>query len=344
MELIKVDAKEFGLEENKAKQISDQFKPMLDKMVELETEANEVFKLDINDPDTAKQAKQIRLKYVKVRTGTAEIHKVQKSFYLAGGKFVDGWKNAQLFASQGTESRLQDIEKHLENMESERLEKLDTERKEKLESIEAVFIPDGLGSMTEEMFDSYFKGVELGAIAKKEAEKKAEEERISKEKAELEERQRIAKENEQLKKEAEAKAKQDEKERLERVEKERLEQLRRDTIEAERLGKEAEAEMKRKEVAEKLQAEQDAKIETERKEKERIQAQLKAKEVAEQQAKDAEAKALQDELKKGDSAKVKDLINDLDSLKTKYEFKSEKNKKMYQDTIQLINKVINHIQ
>jgi len=52
---------------------------------------------------------------------------------------------------------------------------------------------------------------------------------------------------------------------------------------------------------------------------------------------------LEAELNKGDAAKVKDLIADLESLKTKYSFKSAKNKKMYSDVNLLIDKVINHI-
>jgi hypothetical protein len=49
------------------------------------------------------------------------------------------------------------------------------------------------------------------------------------------------------------------------------------------------------------------------------------------------------ELNKGDTAKVNDLITDLELLKTKYTFKSAKNKKMYADVEKLINKVVNHI-
>jgi hypothetical protein len=48
---------------------------------------------------------------MKIRTATLDIHKKQKAFYLAGGKFVDGWKNAQHFASMGKEEKLEEIEK-----------------------------------------------------------------------------------------------------------------------------------------------------------------------------------------------------------------------------------------
>ena len=45
----------------------------------------------------------------------------------------------------------------------------------------------------------------------------------------------------------------------------------------------------------------------------------------------------------GDKEKVKDLINDLSSLKEKYIFESDKNIKMYSDVNLLIDKIISHI-
>jgi hypothetical protein len=158
MELTIIDPKEFGIEESKAKLISDQFKPMLDKMVELEVEANEVFSLDINDKESAKKAKEVRLKYVKVRTGTAEIHKAQKAFYLQAGRFVDGWKNTQLFASQGIEEKLEAIEKHIENLEKQRAKDLNDARIERIKP----YVEDTTGldfaPMSDEDFDDYLLG------------------------------------------------------------------------------------------------------------------------------------------------------------------------------------------
>src|SRR5690606_859785 len=115
MQLVKVDPKEYGIEESKAKEIELQFRTMLDKMVELENEFNEVIKMPL-DESGIEAAKTLRLKYVKVRTGTAAIHKTQKAFYLAAGRFIDGWKNTQLFASQGKEDALMAREKHFENL------------------------------------------------------------------------------------------------------------------------------------------------------------------------------------------------------------------------------------
>ena len=106
-----LEAKEFGIPEEKAKQISEQFKPMLDKMVQLEKEFNEI-ETKVISPEVCNEARELRLKLVKVRTGTAAIHKKQKSFYLQAGRFVDGWKNAQLFAGQGLEEKLDKIERY----------------------------------------------------------------------------------------------------------------------------------------------------------------------------------------------------------------------------------------
>jgi hypothetical protein len=177
--LVKIDPKDFGLEENKAKQIEEAFKPMLTKMVELEDEYNEIIKLEIT-PVTVKKAKELRLKYVKIRTGTAAIHKDLKAFYLAGGRFVDGWKNAQVFASQGVEEKLKAIEDYYENLERERILKLQEERAEKISKYlsDTDIIPNNLGEMNESVWRNLLVGTKANYDARIEAERKAEEERI----------------------------------------------------------------------------------------------------------------------------------------------------------------------
>ena len=51
----------------------------------------------------------------------------------------------------------------------------------------------------------------------------------------------------------------------------------------------------------------------------------------------------QAELNKGDEDKMKDLISDITALKTKYNFKSKYNKRMYNDFGDLVDKIINRI-
>lgn len=206
--LVKIDPKEFGLEESKASEIAAQFQPMLDKMVELETEFNEIVNLPIEDLNTSVKAKQLRLKYVKVRTGTADIHKLQKSFYLAGGRFVDGWKNAQLFASEGIEKRLEAIELYAINKEKERIATLQTERELQLSEYGAENLQSlKLGEMSNDVFANFLLGTKTGFENKKEAERVAEENRLAEIESKLIEDERIRKENEELRIQAAAKQK-----------------------------------------------------------------------------------------------------------------------------------------
>ncbi len=171
--ITEVNYKEYGIEESKAQEIKAQFTPMLDKMVELEKEANEVFALDITDPLASHRAKQIRLKYVKVRTGTAEIHKTQKEFYLKAGKFIDGWKNAQLFASQGIEEKLKAIEDHAENLEKKRIADLQELR----EGLVLPYVEDitgiDFGNMADDVFEAYLSAKKQAKTDRENAEKEA---------------------------------------------------------------------------------------------------------------------------------------------------------------------------
>lgn len=293
-ELVKIDAKDFGLEESKAQEISNQFKPMLDKMVELEKEANEVFSLDIEDSDSAKKAKEVRLKYVKVRTGTSEIHKQQKAFYLAGGRFVDGWKNAQIFASQGIEERLESIEKYAENKEKERLQAIQNERIELLypfvDSVDGL----NLSQMEDDVWQAFFSTKKRTFEDRIEAERKAEAERIAELKRQEEEREAQRLENERLKKEA--------KEREAIIKKEREES------EAKQKAIQEEADKKAREE----KAKQDAILKAEREAKEKIEAELRLKKEAEEKAEKERIKKLEAERKEAEKlakAPIKKQLN-----------------------------------
>ena len=175
---LKIDAKEYNVPDEIALNISNQFKPMLDKMVDLENEFNEVIKLPIESPETQIKAKELRLKYVKVRTATKEIHQQQKAFYLNGGRFVDGWKNAQLFASQGKEERLEAIEKYLENIEKKKIDDLQISRAEMLNAYveDLTSIRTELGYMDEDVFQAYLSAKKKSYEEKQEANRKAAEE------------------------------------------------------------------------------------------------------------------------------------------------------------------------
>ncbi len=316
-ELVKINAKDYGLEETKAKEISDMFQPMLETMVELEKEYNDVIKGEMS-PENCIEAKALRLKYVKVRTGTAEIHKKLKAFYLLGGRFVDGWKNAQLMASEGIEGKLMSIEKHYENLEIERAIKLQEKRAKELEKFEVDFIPGNLGEMQDEVWSNYLTGTKTNYDAAKEQERVVEEARIQEEKENTLQRMRMI----------EISPLSEFIDNWNEIDLGKTEQAVYDGLFSDAKKKKADHVIKQEQI---------------RKDNLRLQREAEQREekrIADQRVKAQEAEA---ELKKGDQEKVKDLIADLESLKTKYEFKSAANKNLYVNIGILLDKVVEHI-
>lgn len=289
MELVKIDAHEYGLTETKAHEIEAAFTPMLAKMSELENEYNAVIEKASNgiDEKVCAEAKSLRLKYVKVRTGTAEIHKQQKAYFLSAGRCVDGWKNAQLHASAGIEDKLSEIEKYYENLEAERIAKIKEERIANLSQYTDI-VPQGIETMQDDVFDAYLNAQKSAYEARIEAERKAEAERIAKEKEEREEQERIRRENERLKAEA---IEREKKEAAEHAERERLEKVRLEKERAEKAKRDAELRAI-EEAARKEREEAARKLEAERAERERLEREKAEKERAEKVAREAEGKRL----------------------------------------------------
>lgn len=353
MEIAKVQPSDYGLEPKKANELTISLNTTLQERELLLKEFADVSKLDITE-ETIPLFKELRLKFVKNRTqGITKWHKVNKEYFLAGGRFIDAVKNKEISVNEEIEQKLNDAEKHFENIEAERIQKLQNERFEMLKEYveDELDIPENLGFMSDEFFETFLTGTKAGhekRIKEREEEKLKEEERQKKvilynERKELlipywnhlkedlksadygelpqesfdiilheakqsskkydEEQAEIRKENERLKIEADKKAKED-------AEKEK-----------QRLKKEAE----------------------QKKENDRLAAELKKKEDAERQRKADEEARIEAEASKGDAQKIADLIADFEAIKTKYEFKSVKNKAKFENTKGLIDKTINYI-
>lgn len=177
--IVDIDPNQFGVPDKIASNVQSVFQPMLDRMVELEEEFNLVVGLDPASDIAEAKAKDLLKKYVKVRTGTADIHKQQKAFYLAGGRFIDAWKNAQLFASQGKEEKLKAIVKYKENLEAERIQKLHEERLAMVEKyLDEDEITVNFGKMNDGIWDHYFAGKKKAWEEAQEAVKAAEMARV----------------------------------------------------------------------------------------------------------------------------------------------------------------------
>ena len=353
-EIVKVEPLEYGLEESKAQQVSDMFKPMLDKMVALEDEYNGIVNLDIS-VDTCRRAKELRLKYVKVRTGTAEIHKGLKDFYLKGGRFVDAWKNAQLAASQGKENKLIEIEGYYENIEKEKIKKIAEERTNILSQYNFESIPENIGMMKDDIWSNFLSGIKTSYELEKAAEEKADKDRLELERKTQTFRSRkdslipfsmfgviesLSLEttedefNKILKYGNEEKQKFDTEQLRVKEENDRLKKEN-ETAELKRLNEEKKIQAENI----KIQQEHEKEIAKEREEREKAESELKRIEKEKELAKIEAEKKIQNELNRNDSERIVDLIKEIGLLKIKYTFKSQKFSFINDSLNSLINKL-----
>jgi len=327
--IVKLNPTEYGLKETEAQTIEKAFMP---KIIERDALHGIYEKLITEEltPELCIEAKDLRLKLVKVRTGIAEIHRTQKAYFLAAGRYVDAWKNKETAPIEQMEEKCNAIEKYYENMERERKNKLRDERVAELSKYEM----DGslmlLGEMKDEVWVNFLAGAKFQFEQKKEAERKAEAERLAAIEAERQRQIERDVENERLKKAAEETARKAEYDRKLRAK--RSEELRPYIIfireyntmismpekeykkeladiklaaqqhyafEAKKKAEDEAAEAARKKAEAKMLA--DAKIAREKleavqREREKAEAELRAKKAAEEKAiKEAQEKALQEE-------------------------------------------------
>lgn len=356
-EIIELNPKELGLvEKTKADQIKATFEPMSKMLAEFDERYLKLMEVPIEETtvEAIKDYKRLRLDIGRVRIDTGKAKDKAKEYLKLEDKAIMGVHNILVWAVKEKEDKLKERENYFENIEKERLVKLQADRVALLsEFIEDAELRD-LTNLEDDEFEALLLLKKTQKLEAEQAVKLAEEERLATIKKEAEEKEALRVEHERLKAELEEK----EKQRLAEVaETKRLQDI-----------KDAEAKAIRDEES-RVQAEKDAKIEAEKveakriqdakdlkakEEREKIEAELQAKKdaeakrLAEEEAKKiADAKALKEaeqaELNKGDKAKFNDLINDLESLKTKYSFKSEANIKKYSDVVSLLDKVITHI-
>jgi hypothetical protein len=312
-----LNIQQYNIEPSRAAQIKQVFEPMVKTLEEFEARYNEVVKMsetEINK-ETCNAARRLRLDIAKVRINTEKARKTEKEEYLRAWKAIDGVANILKFAVVEKEEKLEKIEKHFELEEQKRKEKLAEKRTAELAEFECFNVP-GLGEMADEVYSNFITGARSNYLAKKEAEKKAEEERIAKEKAELEERRRMWLENGRLKKEAaEREAKIAEEKRLAEIERHKQEEAlkqERAKAEAEKKALEEKARLEREKAdaeARRVKAEQDAIIAKERAERAKAETELKAKADAERVEKEKKTAAERKAKRAPDKEKLK-LLSD----------------------------------
>lgn len=257
-----------GLDKTEEQTIQLSYQPYFDQMAQIKELAK---KIDFDNPTEMDEriAKELRLKTVKIRTGSEEIKNERKRIHsLKANIEQDAW-NLIKSSCQLEEELFLQVEKRRENAEKLRKENLRVERLSILSELcdNASIYP--IGEMAENAFNDLVNGFKLAKEAKIEAERVAELQRVEAAKAEQERLEQQRLENERLKAEAVKREKE---------------------IEAEKAKARAEADRIAKIEADKL-AEANAKIKTEQDAKAKLEVELKAKKDADDKAK-AEAEKL----------------------------------------------------
>jgi len=296
---------------------------------------------DANDKVNMKLANTIRLGVRSVRLEAektfdakrADVQQQMLSYKTEDALWLKAKQTMQILTKE-IEENARWKEQTKERFEAEKKELKVQQRMLKVAKVAPEMARSEFESMSDDSFEMFFIVIEKAYNDKIEAEKKAQEERIEKEKAEIAERERIRKENERLKAEAEAKEKQLIAERFE--------------AEAKRQAIEKAAKKEREENEEKFKAEQEtARIAAEKAaaEKAKLEAEIKAKN---DELKAAEAKTIAEQKEKAaaekkgekapDKTKLIELAVQIDGLNMP-EIKSEEAQKILSDVKTLLSKV-----
>jgi len=260
---------EFGIELAKAKTIESAFDVTTTEKTAYLSQYNEILKAEIT-PELVEKANDLRKKLVKVRTSIASIHKAEKAFYLASGKYIDALKNKLTEPIEQAESKLDELSNHYINIEKLAKEQRTILRLERVSVFKTGVQAHQVADLEEETFEMVCAGYEKAhkeaieaEIARLESEI-IEAEKIEKERLEKEDKDKVERE-EQIAENARLKAENDNIAELARLAKHKADKEK--------------AELEAKNKAEREEAEK--KAESQRKETARIQSELEAKNKAE---------------------------------------------------------------
>lgn len=251
------------------------FAPLLRQAQEMIAESSTIVVTDPTQVSLMERAAEHRNAIRKVRTATEKVRVDLKSESLRTGKMIDGMANIVKGLCEQEEARLQEQADYARNIEKARMQAIAAERSAALQTLGCDPSAFQLDLMSEAAFEQLLAGQRLAKQQREEAARKAEEERIAKEQADREERERIKAENERLRREAQ-----------EREEKERTERAAREAEEARRAKEQAEKDAQAR--AEREAAEAAARAERERLEAE-ARKEREAREAAEAEANRAKA-------------------------------------------------------
>lgn len=228
---LAVIANESGLQPNKIEALLSGFGESYHMAKQIAAEAGKIVVTDETQTELMAKARKERLVLKNVRVSVESTRKSLKEQSLREGKAIDGMANIIKALIAPVEQHLEKQEKFAEVKAAERKAKLLAERTAELSAfVDNVAVYD-LENITDAAYDAVLAKAKQDKKDAEEAAKRAEAERIAKEKAEAEERERQRKENERLKAEAEVREAKAAKERAAAAKKLEVERKKREAIE-----------------------------------------------------------------------------------------------------------------
>lgn len=194
--------KDNGLTTEKAGAIIAALAPLVEQAGALCERAGTITVTDATQVSEMREARELRLKLVKVRTSAERERVALKADALATGKAVDACARWIRDRVEPVESKLQEAEEFAERAEAKRKADLASERGPKLRAfgVDPSMYP--LGEMKPAEWDRTLEGARLAFEAERERARKAEADRLAQVEAERVERERINAENTRLREEA----------------------------------------------------------------------------------------------------------------------------------------------
>lgn len=248
-----------GLQENKIESLMESFAGHFKEAQKVANESRNIVVTEETQTELMAKARESRLKLKAIRVEVEKTRVDLKEQSLREGRAIDGVANVIKALIVPVEEHLEKQEKYAEIREMERLNK----RYEERITVLTPYVDDitlyTLKDMSDAAFANLLQSSKNAWQAKKDAEAKAEAERIEKERNEAEEREKIRLENEKLRKEAEEREKIVAKER--RLQEEKLIAERKAREEAEAKLRREKEEQFRKE--QELKAAEEARIKAE---------------------------------------------------------------------------------
>jgi len=329
--------KKTGIEIHRAKEIWVEFEPLFEAVNACAEKVEGLEITDISQVDEMKLARKTRLELKSIRVNAEKTKKALKEPIIKEGKFIDETYRLVADTTKPVEEDLLKKETFAKRKEEARLEQIrkdEEERKAQLrKEREGILAPFGvdtkfmdLEGIPDDEFDGMVDMHRQAYEMQLERERAAEAERVAREKAEAEERAKMAAENERLRREREERERQmaeemakveaerkaaEEVARREREERERQMAEEMAKVEAERKAAEEVARRER-EKRERQMAEEMAKVEAERKAAEEVARKEREKrealEQAERARKDEEIRKLREE---SERAEMKAMAEEL---------------------------------